>query len=93
MLYKDYLGRIGQPLITEEEKRKAERKRERKKNPQAEVEVDSDSGDDEEEPELIKWELEWWRKPGAPIITETLGSREPERWIKCNTTHFLFWPA
>jgi hypothetical protein len=70
MLYKDYLSRIGQPLNTEKEKRKAERKRERRKNPQAEVEVDSDSEDDEEEePELIKWELEWWRKPGAPIIT------------------------
>jgi len=65
-----FLGWIGQPLNTEEKKRKAERKRERIKNPQAEVEVNSDSGDDEEEePELIKWELKWWRKPGPPIIT------------------------
>jgi hypothetical protein len=49
---------------------KAERKRERKKNPKPTEEGQSESEDDEEEErELIKWELEWWRKEGAGIIT------------------------
>ena len=70
MLYKDYLSRIGKPLNREEERCKAERKRERKRNPRPVEEENSDSeGDEEEEPELIKWELEWWRKENAGIIT------------------------
>jgi hypothetical protein len=68
MLYKDYLSRIGQPLNGEEERRRAERKRERRKNPTPAEEDNSDSEGDEEEPELIKWELEWWRKENAGII-------------------------
>ena len=69
MLYREYLDRIGQPLNQEAEKRRVERRRERKKNQEAEVEQDhSDSDEDEEEPALIKWELEWWKQPGAVII-------------------------
>ena len=69
MLYKDYLSRIGQPLDGEEERRKAERKREKKRNLKPVEEENSDSEGDEEAPELIKWELEWWRKENAGIIT------------------------
>lgn len=71
MLYKEYLSRIGQPLNQETEKRKAERRKERKRNPkEALQQVDSDSEEDEEDDaSLIKWELEWWQKPGAVIIS------------------------
>jgi hypothetical protein len=32
--------------------------------------VDSESDDEEEEQQvIINWALEWWRKPGAPIVT------------------------
>jgi len=47
-----------------------ERRRERKKNLKSEAEQ-TDSGSDEDKEDdstLIKWELEWWQKPGAVII-------------------------
>ena len=71
MLYKEYLARIGQPLDQEAEKRRAERRKERNQNPKPFSEQPESDGEDdkEEEPELIKWELEWWRKPGAVIIS------------------------
>jgi len=59
----------GQSLNADEERCKAERRKERKKNPKSIEEDHSESDDcEEEEPELIKWELEWWRKEGAGII-------------------------
>ena len=71
MLFKEYLARIGQPLDQEAEKRRTERRKERKKNPKPISEQAESEGEDEEEeePELIKWELEWWQKPGAVIIS------------------------
>ena len=70
MLYKEYLNRNGHSLNSDEERRRAEHKRERKKIPKHAEEDHSDSEDDEEEePELIRWELDWWRKEGAAIIT------------------------
>jgi hypothetical protein len=69
MLYKEFLGRIGQPLDEQAERRKMERRKERKKNLKMRVEEASDSeDDDEEDPALIEWELEWWQKEGAAII-------------------------
>ena len=69
MLYKENLNRNGQSLNADEERRKAECRKERKKNPKSIEEDHSESDDDEEEEsELIKWELEWWRKEGAGII-------------------------
>jgi hypothetical protein len=70
MLYKEYLTRIGLPLNQQAERHKAERRKERKRNVETETEPDNcDSEDDEEDDSiLIKWELEWWRKPGTMII-------------------------
>ena len=76
MLYKEFLGRVGHPLNESEERQKAERKKDKRKRkgigdsgPQAENE-DSETDDErEEEQVMIDWALEWWQKPGAPIVT------------------------
>jgi U3 small nucleolar RNA-associated protein 14 len=77
MLYKELLGRLGHPLNEAEEGWKAERKNDKKKKvagqriSQSEDQaVDSESdGEEEDQQVMIDWALEWWRKPGAPIVT------------------------
>src|SRR5437667_4581329 len=79
MLYKELLVRLGHPLNEAQERRKVERKKDKKKMikalgqrvPQSENQaIDSDSDDEENEQQvMIDWALEWWRKPGAPIVT------------------------
>jgi hypothetical protein len=77
MLYKELLGRLGHPLNEAEERWKAERKKDKKKkvtgqriSRSEDQAVDSESDDEEEEQQVIRhWALEWWRKPGAPIVT------------------------
>ena len=79
MLYKEPLVRLGHPLNEADEWRKAERKKDKKKKmkalgqrvPQSEDQaIDSDSDDEENEQQvMINWALQWWQKPGAPIVT------------------------
>ena len=75
MLYKEFLGRLGHPLNEAEERRKAERKKNKKMRATGRIgqsenqAVDSESDDEEEQQLMIDWALEWWRKPGAPIVT------------------------
>ena len=73
MLYKDFLVRNGNPLNEEQQSARQEcrerRRKARKQAPQP-VNDDSDESDsDEDDFVLIKWEMEWWRKEGATIIT------------------------
>ena len=70
MLYREFFDRIGQPLDEQAERLRAERRKAKKKNPKPVAQEASDSEDDEEEnPALIAWELEWWAKEGAAIIS------------------------
>jgi len=75
MLYKELLGRLGHPLNEAEERRKVERKKNKKMRATGRIGqsenqvVDSESDDEEEQQLMIYWALEWWRKPGAPIVT------------------------
>jgi len=77
MLYKELLVRLGHPLNEAEEQRKAERRKDKKKKALGQhvsqsknQAIDSDSDDEENEQQvMIDWALEWWRKPGAPIVT------------------------
>ena len=75
MLYKELLGRLGHPLNEAEERRKVERKKNKKMRATGRIGqsenqvVDSESDDEEEQQLMIDWALEWWRKPGAPIVT------------------------
>ena len=64
MRLKDYLSRIGQPLVTSKKRQRGNKVR------IEEVAVDDleDLEEDGDKIKMLEWEKEWWQKVGARLV-------------------------